>query len=264
MAKELPYFKFEPAEYITKDISFCSYAAQGLFINLCSHYWQRNCEMTLTQANRRFKDENLLNELVNEKIIRIEEDNIIINFLIEQFNEAIELSNKNAKNGAKGGRPKKQTETQKKPTALISQTQTKGIRREEKRKEEIIKEEKRKEKEKPISLILKKIVEDEFGYMVDDDELKHLVFISKKIKKQIQHQKNKEDPFLNSKIEDRDIENAFVKIIENLDDFYKKQFSCKILDNNFTTILNKAVNGKNKPNITEEEFNASIDRHFKN
>jgi hypothetical protein len=34
MAKELPYFKFEPAEYLTKDV-FCSLAAQGLFINLC-------------------------------------------------------------------------------------------------------------------------------------------------------------------------------------------------------------------------------------
>ena len=28
MAKELPYFKFEPAEYLTKDISFCSLSAQ--------------------------------------------------------------------------------------------------------------------------------------------------------------------------------------------------------------------------------------------
>jgi hypothetical protein len=42
MAKELPYFKFEPAEYLTKDV-FCSLAAQGLFINLCSYYWQRSC-----------------------------------------------------------------------------------------------------------------------------------------------------------------------------------------------------------------------------
>ena len=25
MAKELPYFQFEPAEYLTKDISFCSF-----------------------------------------------------------------------------------------------------------------------------------------------------------------------------------------------------------------------------------------------
>jgi hypothetical protein len=41
MAKELPYFKFEPAEYLTKDVS-CSLAAQGLFINLCSYYWQRS------------------------------------------------------------------------------------------------------------------------------------------------------------------------------------------------------------------------------
>jgi len=39
MAKELPYFKFEPAEYIAGDIQDCSFEAQGVFINICALYW---------------------------------------------------------------------------------------------------------------------------------------------------------------------------------------------------------------------------------
>ena len=131
MAKELPYFKFEPAEYITKDISFCSYAAQGLFINLCSHYWQRNCEMTLSQAERRFKDKELLKELLDEGVISHVNHKIIIKFLIEQRDEAIEKSKTNKANGSKGGRPRKPKENQKqtenKPNGFNSLSETKGI-----------------------------------------------------------------------------------------------------------------------------------------
>jgi hypothetical protein len=29
MAKELPYFKFEPAEYLTKDVSFLLFSCSG-------------------------------------------------------------------------------------------------------------------------------------------------------------------------------------------------------------------------------------------
>ena len=131
MAKELPYFKFEPAEYITKDISFCSYAAQGLFINLCSHYWQRNCEMTLSQAERRFKDKELLKELLDEGVISHVNHKIIIKFLIEQRDEAIEKSKTNKANGSKGGRPIKPKENQKqtenKPNGFNLLSETKGI-----------------------------------------------------------------------------------------------------------------------------------------
>jgi hypothetical protein len=133
MAKELPYFKFEPAEYITKDISFCSYAAQGLFINLCSHYWQRNCEMTLTQAERRFKNKELIKELLDENIITHDNGKIIIKFLITQRDEAINKSKVNSKNGALGGRPKKPKQnpekTENKPNGFNSLSETKGIRR---------------------------------------------------------------------------------------------------------------------------------------
>ena len=134
MAKELPYFQFEPAEYLTKDISFCSLSAQGLFINICSYYWQRNCNLTEKQLLKRLDFVNELNELIDEDIIEINDGFIIIEFLDNQRDKAIQNSKKNTENGKKGGRPK----TQNKPKVNPNESQTKGIRRDKIIKEEII------------------------------------------------------------------------------------------------------------------------------
>jgi hypothetical protein len=134
MAKELPYFQFEPAEYLTKDISFCSISAQGLFINICSYYWQRNCQLTEKQLLKRLNHEEELKELIDEEIIVSIDGNIIISFLDKQKEKAIENSRKNTVNGKKGGRPK----TQKKPKENPKETQTKGIREDKIKEEEII------------------------------------------------------------------------------------------------------------------------------
>ena len=145
MAKELPYFKFEPAEYLTKDISFCSLSAQGLFINICSYYWQRNCELTKDQLLRRLNNEKELNELVKEGAIDLIGNDISIKFLDLQLQEVEIKSKTNKANGSKGGRPKKNpTETELKPNLNPIETEditeSKGIRedkiREEKRREE--------------------------------------------------------------------------------------------------------------------------------
>lgn len=129
MAKELPYFKFEPAEYLTKDISFCSIGSQGLFINICSYYWQRECSLTVEQVKRRFNYPNELQELIHEGIIDIENSVISIKFLDLQYEEATKLSTKNSMNGSKGGRPKKNpNETETKPKQNPTESQTKGIR----------------------------------------------------------------------------------------------------------------------------------------
>lgn len=133
MAKELPYFKFEPAEYLTKDISFCSLSAQGLFINICSYYWQRNCKLTKEQLLKRLNHETELNELIQEGVIDLIENNIFIKFLDNQLNEVENKSKTNSINGGKGGRPKKnpiETETKPKQNPNESETisETKGIR----------------------------------------------------------------------------------------------------------------------------------------
>jgi hypothetical protein len=134
MAKELPYFKFEPAEYLTKNISFCSISAQGLFINICSYYWQRNCKLTTEQVLKRLNYKEELNELISEGIIDLIDDFIVIKFLDNQLVEVEKTTN-----GAKGGRPKKPIESENKPTALIPLSETKGIR-EDKIKEYNIKD----------------------------------------------------------------------------------------------------------------------------
>lgn len=140
MAKELPYFKFEPAEYLTKDISFCSIGSQGLFINICSYYWQRECSLTVEQVKRRFNYPDELQELINEGIIDIEDSVISIKFLDLQYEDATKLSTKNSVNGSKGGRPKKNpNETETKPKQNPTESQTKGIREDKIKEDDIIK-----------------------------------------------------------------------------------------------------------------------------
>ena len=136
MAKELPYFKFEPAEYLTKDISFCSLSAQGLFINICSYYWQRNCKLTKQQLLKRLNHPEELEELISEGALDLIDNLIIIKFLDYQLLEVEGKSKINSSNGSKGGRPKKNPiESEIKPKLNPIESESKGIREEEIRKE---------------------------------------------------------------------------------------------------------------------------------
>jgi len=129
MAKELPYFKFEPAEYLTKDISFCSLSAQGLFINICSYYWQRNCKLTKPQLLKRLNYPNELEELISEGALDLINEIITIKFLDAQLYEVEEKSKTNSSNGSKGGRPKKNPiESEIKPKLNPIESESKGIR----------------------------------------------------------------------------------------------------------------------------------------
>lgn len=103
MSKRLPYYQSEPAEYLAGDIMFCSYAAQGVFSVIRALYWQKDCKLSLKQAKRRLKDaDDLIDELINENIIKIIDDNILISFLDEQFEKACGKSKTNSENGKKG------------------------------------------------------------------------------------------------------------------------------------------------------------------
>ena len=137
MAKELPYFQFEPAEYLSKDISFCSLPAQGYFINICSYYWLRNCILTKNQLLKRLNHETELNELIDEGVIDLDGENIKIKFLDIQLGNVLKTSKVNSKNGSKGGRPKNPIKTQTKAKLNPNESETKGIR-EDKIKEEYI------------------------------------------------------------------------------------------------------------------------------
>ena len=108
MAKELPYFQFEPAEYLTKDVSFCSLSAQGLFSNICSYYWQRQCNLTQAQFLKRLNHPVEFNELLEQGVIDLDEDCIRIKFLDIQYYNATNFSKEQSRKGKLGGRPKKE------------------------------------------------------------------------------------------------------------------------------------------------------------
>jgi len=108
MAKELPYFKYFPSEWVTGDITLCSIESQGLFVNICCYYWMKNCSMSLANAKQRFsKHEALLKELLDFAVIKLDDNNnLIISFLDKQMNEFVDVAEKRALAGAKGGKAK--------------------------------------------------------------------------------------------------------------------------------------------------------------
>jgi uncharacterized protein YihD (DUF1040 family) len=143
MSKRLPYFQFEPAEYLAGDIMFCSYSAQGIFNTICALYWQKDCDLKYSQVIKRLGNEDLLKELINEKIIKVENDSIIINFLDEQYLKATEKSKVNSSNGSKGAlkRWAKNSESNSEIIATPLKTDSESIAlREDKIREDKIKE----------------------------------------------------------------------------------------------------------------------------
>lgn len=149
MAKDLPYFKFGCSEWNDGDVTLCSMEAQGLFINLCSIYWSQEGDLSLAKAKRRFSgcSATAWESLINDRVIKLDGDNIVINFLDEQFEERGKLSSTNAENAAKGWEKRRQN-----ATAQPSQSGRIKVacNIEEKREEEKRKKEKRREE--PVAL----------------------------------------------------------------------------------------------------------------
>lgn len=138
MAKGLPYFKFTPSEWLTGDICFEDLETQGLFINICAWYWQKDGVLTVSDILKRYNKQTAFNSLSN-RFLNIENDLIKIAFLDEQLSERKYQSKVNSLNGSKGGRPKTLIE---KPNAFNSLSETKPkenpIRKEEEEKEKKI------------------------------------------------------------------------------------------------------------------------------
>lgn len=99
MAKELPYFKFEPNAWDNGNIQLCSRESKGLFIDICSTYWSRLGELPYALALQKHCNGNAsaLHELLERQIFSIENENIIIEFLDEQLNEFQQVSVKRSK-----------------------------------------------------------------------------------------------------------------------------------------------------------------------
>lgn len=149
MAKDLPYFKFIISEWNDGDVTICSFEAQGLFINLCSIYWSQEGNLSFARAKRRFSGCNATawEELVGEGIIKLDGDDVVINFLDEQLEERGKLSKTNSENAAKGWEKRRNN-----ATALPSHSDPIEVacNKEEKRTEKKRKEEKREEVAPPF------------------------------------------------------------------------------------------------------------------
>ena len=105
--KELPYFRFTSQEWQNGNISLENYELKGLFIDICAYYWIKNCSITLAMLEKKFRDAKpLIQELINLDIILLENDNIQISFLNEQFDLLSEKRTKRIKAGRLGGQKK--------------------------------------------------------------------------------------------------------------------------------------------------------------
>lgn len=98
MAKELPYFKFEPAGWKFGKIQKRSDAAKVAFIDLCCKYWYEECVITLEDAELDFGKE-AIDELIKFKVIKIQNQYIRISFLDDQLESIEKTSNINSTNG---------------------------------------------------------------------------------------------------------------------------------------------------------------------
>lgn len=101
MAKELPYYKHEPSEWLEGEIQVCSDAAIVCFTNLRDGYWLKLGCMSYAFGLQKYcrKDKAILNELIDNGIIDVLDDEIRIRFLdkqLEEFNSTSEKRRESA------------------------------------------------------------------------------------------------------------------------------------------------------------------------
>jgi hypothetical protein len=89
MAKELPYFKFEPSEWLNGDIFLEEPEVQGIFINICCLYWHKLGDLKLSRLKKQFRNYiDTVEYLHKEEYISVGEDDVVtVKFLEEQLHE---------------------------------------------------------------------------------------------------------------------------------------------------------------------------------
>lgn len=141
MAKELPYFKFEPNQWDNGNIQMCSHLEKGVFMDLCSMYWSRLGDLAYKLAVQKICGGNAtaLDSLYENRIFEIIDGNIFIKFLSEQLNEFENTSDINRKNALEGWekRRKQRELSDRNATASNSHSERNAIRGDKIREEEI-------------------------------------------------------------------------------------------------------------------------------
>lgn len=144
MAKELPFFKFEIAEWMFGRIQKQPEAIQGMFVNLCCKYWHKLGEYTYKDACLDYGQDRI-DILKSSEIIGLDGAYLYVKFLDIQLDECNKLSEKNSINGLKSAearRLRKLTTVQPNSTTVDDpSTEAQRLLTEEKRIEEKRKEE---------------------------------------------------------------------------------------------------------------------------
>lgn len=96
MAKELPFYKHEPSEWLEGEIQVCSDAAIVCFTNLRDGYWLKLGCMSYAFALQKYcrRDASIMQELIDNGIIDKVGDDIRIKFLDKQLEEFKSVSEK--------------------------------------------------------------------------------------------------------------------------------------------------------------------------
>jgi hypothetical protein len=148
MAKELPYFKFEPNQWENGNIQICSREDKGLFIDLCSMYWSRLGDLPFKLAIQKLCAGNAsaFDSLIQEDMFSVNDGLVCIDFLNEQLANFEDISTQNSKNAKERWKKRKAGKglSGRNASASIPQSESDAIRGEERRgeksKEDKIKE----------------------------------------------------------------------------------------------------------------------------
>ena len=91
--EKLVWFKFSPRDWVMGKIQRCPEVTQARFVRLMCMYWNKECEMTLEDAEIEIDKEHL-DILISKKVILVENDFIKIKFLDENFEKSEGKTNK--------------------------------------------------------------------------------------------------------------------------------------------------------------------------
>jgi hypothetical protein len=162
--KELPYFKFYPAQWITGNISFLNYEEQGAFMKACCFYWSQECKLNKMQLKRIIPEESY-NMLLDNGLIKTNGEEIQITWLDEQFKDRKKQHKTNVENGRKGGLKTQENNRGLSEALADNSSEAQALRKDKKRKEKIKKD----------NIIKDKIYTTTDPNLFVDDEIKNLL-----------------------------------------------------------------------------------------
>jgi hypothetical protein len=94
--EKLQWFKFSPSDYMMGKIQRCPEITQARFIRLCCLYWNKECNLNITDTIIEIDQEHF-DILISKKIITSNEEHIFIDFLDEQMISITETSKDKSK-----------------------------------------------------------------------------------------------------------------------------------------------------------------------